>query len=179
MPGHKYCPFVSVSEDAAMRTVTAMAPSKTFNVAGIKTSVLFAKNQEIFKKINDAVTNFHIGVNLFGLKAFETAYGNGDAYVDELCAYLKGNAEYVTDFVAANLPKIKTYVPEGTYLMWLDCTAYGLSQEELMKKAVEAGIAPNDGSHYGKEGEGFLRINIGTQRAMLETAMKQLQHTFA
>ena len=179
MPGHKYCPFVSVSEDAAMRTVTAMAPSKTFNVAGIKTSVLFANNQEIFKKINDAVTNFHIGVNLFGLKAFETAYGNGDAYVDELCAYLKGNAEYVTDFVAANLPKIKTYVPEGTYLMWLDCTAYGLSQEELMKKAVEAGIAPNDGSHYGKEGEGFLRINIGTQRAMLETAMKQLQHTFA
>ena len=178
MKGHKYCPYVSISEDAAMRTVTAMAPSKTFNVAGIKTSVLFAKNPEIFNKVNEAVVNFHLGVNLFGLKALEVAYTHGDKYVDELCEYIGKNAEYVADYVEKNIPKIKTYVPEGTYLMWLDCSAYGLSQEDLMKKVIDAGIAPNDGSHYGKEGVGFIRINVGTQRSMLEEAMEKLKKAF-
>lgn len=178
MDGHKYCPYINICEDAAMRTVTAMAPSKTFNVAGIKSSVVFSKNPEIFKKVNDAVTNFHLGVNLFGLKALEVAYEYGDEYVDELCAYIKKNAEYVVDYVGKNIPEIKTYVPEGTYLMWLDCRAFGLNQDELMKKVVDAGVAPNDGSHYGKEGLGFIRINIGTQRSRLEEAMDRLKKAF-
>ena len=156
-----------------------MAPSKTFNLAGLKSSILVSRNPEILKKVNDALLVFHMGVNLFGLKATEAAYQCGEPWVEELNAYLYENARFVVDFVEKNLPKVKTYVPDGTYLMWLDFTAYGLPQEELMKKAVDGGVAPNDGSHYGPEGIGFLRINIGTQRSRLEEGMKRLASAFA
>lgn len=176
---HKYIPYINISEDAAQRTVCAAAPSKTFNVAGIKTSVIFSKNVEILAKINEIVTAFHIGVNLFGFKTFEVAYQFGEQYVEELCDYLKSNAEYVTEYIENNIPKAHTYVPEGTYLMWVDCTECGLSAEELMKKVVGSGVAPNDGAHYGEEGNGFIRINIGTQRRRLEQAMECLKKALA
>lgn len=176
---HSYVPFVSVSEDAAQRTICAAAPSKTFNVAGIKTSILFSKNPELLAKVNELVTAFHVGVNLFGFKVFEVAYQYGEQYVEELCAYLKANAEYVTDYIEKYIPKAHTYVPDGTYLMWVDCTDCGLSQEALMEKVINAGIAPNDGSHYGEEGNGFIRINIGTQRSRIEKAMECLKHALS
>lgn len=177
--GHKYVPFITVSEDAAQRTICAAAPSKTFNVAGIKTSALFSKNPEILAKVNEIITAFHVGVNLFGFKTFEVAYQYGEQYVADLCSYLKSNAEYVTEYIEKNIPKVHTYVPEGTYLMWVDCRECGLTQEELMNKVVEAGIAPNDGAHYGAEGEGFIRINVGTQRSRLEKAMECLKNALA
>ena len=173
--GHSYIPYITISEDAALRTVCAAAPSKTFNVAGIKTSVIFSKNPELLTRVNEVITAFHVGVNLFGFKAFEVAYQYGEQYVDELCAYLQANAQYVVDFVEKNLPNVHTYVPDGTYLMWVDCSEYGLPQEELMQRMIDAGIAPNDGSHYGDEGYGCIRINIGTQRKRLEQAMECLQ----
>lgn len=177
--GHEYTPYIRISEDAAQRTICAAAPSKTFNVAGIKTSVVFSKNPEILAKVNEVVTAFHVGVNLFGLKTFEVAYQYGEQYVNELCAYLKANAEYVTDYIEKNIPKVHTYVPEGTYLMWVDCKECGLSSEELMKTVIDAGVAPNDGSHYGEEGNGFIRINVGTQRRRLEEAMECLKKALA
>lgn len=177
--GHSYVPYITICEDAAQRTVCTAAPSKTFNVAGIKTSALFSKNPKLLAKVSDLVNAFHVGVNLFGLKTFEVAYKYGETYVEELCDYLKANAEYVTDYIEKNIPNVHTYVPDGTYLMWIDCTECGLSQEELMKKVVDAGIAPNDGSHYGEEGVGFIRINIGTQRRRLEQAMECLKKALA
>ena len=116
---------------------------------------------------------------MFGFKTFEVAYQYGEQYVEELCDYLKANAEYVTEYVEKNIPKACTYVPDGTYLMWVDCTECGLSAEDLMKKVVESGIAPNDGAHYGEEGNGFIRINIGTQRRRLEQAMECLKKALA
>ncbi|MEZ3436288.1 MAG: pyridoxal phosphate-dependent aminotransferase [Lachnospiraceae bacterium] len=170
--GHTFVPYITISEDAAKRSVCVEAPSKTFNVAGIKTSVIFSKNPQLLTKVNEIITAFHVGVNLFGFKALEVAYKYGEAYVDELCAYLKANAEYVTKYIEENIPKAHTYVPDGTYLLWIDCTESGFSQKELMQRLVDAGVAPNDGSHYGEEGEGFVRINIGTQRRRLEEAME-------
>ena len=177
-PGHKHIPYQTVNQDAAGRSVTAMAPSKTFNIAGLKSSVLIIKNPELYSRVNKVVTAFHVGVDLFGLKAFEVAYRHGAAYVDELNQYLYENAQFVAEYVAENLPAAKTYVQDGTYLMWLDFTALGLSQKELMEKVVGAGVAPNDGSHYGIEGNGFLRINIGTQRAMLKEGLERLKTIF-
>lgn len=173
--GHTYVPYITISEDAANRCICAAAPSKTFNVAGIKTSVLFSRNPQILAKVNELITAFHVGVNLFGFKALEVAYQYGGNYVDELCAYLKANAEYVTGYIEENIPKAHTYVPDGTYLLWIDCRECGLPQKELMQRLVDAGIAANDGSHYGEEGEGFVRINIGTQRKRLEEAMERLK----
>lgn len=178
-PGHKHTPYAMVSEHAAQNSILAMAPSKTFNLAGLKCSILISKNPQILTKVNDAIAAFHVGVNAFGFKAAEVAYQYGEQWVDELLVYLYDNAKYVVDFVQKNMPKVKTFVPDGTYLMWLDFTAYGLSSEELMKKVVDAGVAPNDGSHYGTEGEGFLRINIGTQRSRLAEGMERLKAAFA
>ena len=177
-PGHKHIPYQTVSEDAAARSVIAMAPSKTFNIAGLKSSILVIKNPELYEKINRAVTAFHVGVDLFGLKAFAVAYRHGETYVDELNQYLYENALFVVDYVKENLPGVKAYVQDGTYLMWLDFTGYGLSQEALMEQVVVAGIAPNDGSHYGVEGNGFIRVNIGTQRAMLKEGLDRLKKVF-
>lgn len=178
-PGHKHIPYAMVSKHAAENSILAMAPSKTFNLAGLKCSILISKSPQLLAKVNDAINAFHVGVNAFGFKGAETAYQYGERWVDELIAYLYDNARYVVDFLAKNMPKVKTFVPEGTYLMWLDFTAYGLSSEELMKKVIDGGVAPNDGAHYGTEGEGFLRINIGTQRSRLEEGMKRLQAAFA
>lgn len=177
-PGHKHIPYPCVSEHAAQNSIVAMAPSKTFNLAGLKSSILIAQNPEILAKVNEAVTVFHIGVNAFGFKATEIAYTYGEQWTDELVAYLYENAKYVKNFVETEMPMVKTYIPDGTYLMWLDFSAYGLSQEELVKKVIDAGVAPNDGEHYGDEGKGFLRINIGTQRSRLEEGMKRLKAAF-
>lgn len=177
-PGHTHIPYPAVSEGAAQRSIIAMAPSKTFNLAGIKSSILVSKNPEILDKVNQALLTFHVGVNLFGFKAAEVAYQYGAQWVDELVAYLYENAKFVLRYVEENLPRVKTFIPDSTYLMWLDFSAYGLSQEELMKRVVDAGVAPNDGSHYGTEGVGFLRINIGTQRCILKEAMDRLKAAF-
>lgn len=178
-PGHKHIPFAKVSPKAAEISILAMAPSKTFNIAGLKSSMLISKNPEIYNKVNEAVQTFHVGVDLFGLKATEVVYQYGEQWVDELVAYLLENAKFVVDYVEKNLPKVKAYVPEGTYLMWLDFSAYGLSQEELMEKVMkEAGVSPNDGEHYGFEGKGFLRFNIGTQRSVLKEGLDRIKAAF-
>ncbi len=177
-PGHKHIPYPTVSQHAAETSILAAAPSKTFNIAGLKCSILVCKNQELLCKVRDAMNAFHMEVNTFGFTGSEAAYQYGEAWLDELLVYLYDNITYVTSFVEQNLPKVKAYAPDGTYLMWLDFTAYGLSSKELMKKMVEAGVAPNDGSHYGAEGEGFLRVNIGTQRCRLKEAMERLKAAF-
>lgn len=177
--GHSYVSYLGLSEETARHAVCAMAPSKTFNIAGLKSSMIIAKNPELYKKVAAAVEAFHVGVDLFGLKAAETAYGYGAAYVDELCAYLKENAEFAVDYIEKHMPKLKAYVPDGTYLLWVDCSALGLTQEKLMETALTAGVQPNDGAHYGDEGIGFLRLNIGTQRSRLSEALKRMEQAFA
>lgn len=178
-PGHRHIPFLSVSPKAEEMGLLAMAPSKTFNVAGLKCSMLVAKNPEILSCVNQTLQTFHVGVNLFGLKAAQVAYRHGAAWVDELLAYLLENAKLVADFVERRLPGVKTFVPEGTYLMWLDFRHYGLSQQALMDKLVlEAKVGLNDGSHYGDEGVGFARMNIATQRGMLLQGLERMERCF-
>lgn len=179
MPGQTYTPLPAISKEIAACTVLAMAPSKTFNIAGLKSSYLVISNPELREKVNTAIMSFHVGVNLFGLKAAEAAYGVGGPWVDELVAYLLGNAQAVADFCKERLPKVKTRVPEGTYLMWLDFSAYGLTQEELMAKLQnEAKVALNDGSHYGAECQGYAQLNIGTSRSMLLEGLERIAKVF-
>lgn len=178
-PGHKHIPYAMVSDHAARTSILAMAPSKTFNLAGLKCSILISKSPQLLEKVGAAVEAFHVGVNAFGFKGAEAAYRYGGQWVDELLAYLWDNARFVVDFVAEHMPKVRAFLPEGTYLMWLDCTALGLGSQELMDRAIAAGVAPNDGAHYGPEGEGFLRVNIGTQRRRLEEGMKRLKAALA
>lgn len=179
-PGCKHIPMLNV-KGAQERTIMSMAPSKTFNVAGLKSSILISRNEEIRKKVQTALAHFHVGVNLFGFKATEIAYRHGAQWTDELNAYLYENAKLTVEFFENNMPKVKAFIPDGTYLLWLDFSAYGLSQEELMDKLCkEAKVGLNDGSHYGPngEGDGFARINIGTQREMLLKGLNQIKEAF-
>lgn len=177
--GHKHCSILTVSDTAREISVCAMAPSKTFNIAGLKASMFIIKNPELRDRVKTCVNSFHVGIDLLAYKAAEVCYGCGAQWVDELNEYLYGNAKFVTEYCEKNLPKVKTFVPEGTYLMWLDFSAYGLTQEELMLKLKsEAKVGLNNGADYGPEGVGFARMNIGCPRFLLEKAMDQIKAAF-
>jgi cystathionine beta-lyase len=177
--GHKHTPLLNVSPEAGDIAVIASAPSKTFNVAGLKTSFLIARNPELRDKIRTLLDQLHVGVNLFGYKAAETVYRKGEKWVEELLVYLEDNAKLVVSFLETRLPKVKAYVPESTYLMWLDFSAYGLEQEDLMKKLKkEARVALNDGVTFGAEGKGHARLNIGTPRSLLREGLEKIAAAF-
>ena len=177
--GHKHCSILTVSEKAKEISFCAMAPSKTFNIAGLKSSMFIIQNPEILEKISSVINAFHISIDLFAYKATEVVYGYGAKWVDELNEYLYENAKFVTEFCETKMPKVKTFVPDGTYLMWLDFSAYGLSQEDLMNKLKdEANVGMNSGATYGDEGVGFARLNIGCPKSMLEKALNQIKDAF-
>lgn len=174
-PGHTYTPLPALSPAIAQNTVLAMAPSKTFNIAGLKSSLMVVPSPELRASIQRGLQSFHMGVDLFGLKAAEAAYGMGGPWVDQQIQYLQANAQAVVEFCHARLPKARVWLPEGTFLMWLDLSGYGLPQKELMETLREkAGVALNDGSQYGPEGNGFVRLNIGTARAFLLDGLEKI-----
>lgn len=178
--GHEHTPLLSVSEKAKEIGLLAMAPSKTFNIAGLKSSIMVIQNPEMRQKIKDAINAYHIGLDLFAYKATEVAYSEGEQWLNELNAYLLENAKFVVKYLEENLPKVKTFIPDGTYLMWLDFSAYGLTQDELMEKLkTEAKLALNSGAAYGEEGVGFAQLNIGCPRFILEQAMDRMKNVFA
>lgn len=177
----KHIVLPSLNEKAKEITVLTTAPSKTFNIAGMKSSFIIIQNPELRQKVSTLMGAFHMGIDLFAYTATEAAYTYGEKWVEELCEYLKKNAEFVVDFCATNLPKVKVFMPQATYLMWLDFSAYGLSQEDLFEKCKEAKVAMNNGIIFGREnreGEGFMRLNIGTPKARVEQALNQLKETF-
>ncbi|MCI6275783.1 MAG: pyridoxal phosphate-dependent aminotransferase [Clostridium sp.] len=179
-PGHKHIPTLSISKDAEKITISAMAPSKTFNIAGLKSSMIIVKDARLREELSEAIEAFHLGVGLFGYKATEVAYGYGGKWADELVEYLYENAKFVVDFFEKNMPKVKAYVPDGTYLMWIDFSAYDLTQEELIEKLKgKARVALNNGQNYGEEdGNGFMRLNIGTTRELLQIGLNRIKEAF-
>jgi len=179
LPGHRHSPILSVSHTARRISLIASAPSKTFNCAGLKSSFLIIQNEEVRNKVKSMIGKYHLYNNLFALLATRTVYEKGDAWLSELLAYLYGNAEFVLNFFDRNIPKIRAYMPEATYLMWLDFSEYGLSQQELMSRLQNIGrVALNSGTDFGEEGKGFARFNIGTPRAFLEVGLNGIASAF-
>jgi len=173
---NKFTHIISLSPEIAEITMAFTAPSKSFNVAGLSTSVAVIPSEELRKLYRKQMLKFHMeGGNIFGMVALEAAYTHGDEWMDQLVEYLDGNAQYILDFMAENLPSVRCFKPEATYLMWLDFSAWGLPQKELNEFiSHQAHIGLSDGTIFGKEGEGFQRINIGSPRKILEKAMAQL-----
>lgn len=173
--GHKHIPALCVDTDTVMIT----APSKTFNIAGLKSSVLLVKNEAIRKKIQRWVGNMHLYLNLFAYTATETAYLKGAKWVDEMVDYLEENAHTVLRFFEKYMPRVKAYMPESTYLMWLDFSDYGLTEKELNRKLQEeAGVALNSGCVYGSSYEQFVRLNIASPRYYLEEGLEHIKKVF-
>lgn len=173
---HEHIHIASLTEDLANRTITLIAPSKSFNVAGFSTAAAIIPNPERHAAYQAEVDKIHIeNGNIFGSVALKTAYEQGDEWMRQLIEYLQGNVDFVYDFMTANIPSVHCYKPEATFLMWLDFRKWGMTQEELNRFLVqEAGLGLGDGSVYGIEGTGFQRLNIGTPRSVLQRAMNQL-----
>lgn len=177
LPGHTHYPIASLSKDIAQQTVTFMAPSKTFNVAGIQASIIIAENSSLLRKITSKQyqIGFH-GLNLFAFDVIEASYNHGMQWLDELLPYLQKHVDLVTNFIRKELPAIKVYVPAASYLVWLDCSALGYDDAELKNILIEKGkIAVSSGNIYGPGGEGFIRLNIGCTEATLQEGLKRLK----
>jgi len=172
----KHTPLASISDEIAANTVTLLAPSKTFNLAGLHTSVAILSNPVLFRRFSQTVENLGMGGNtVFGLTGLEVAYREGKEWLDQLLAYLEGNLEYLEQTIRTRIPKIKVRKPEGTYLVWLDCRALKLSRKELRQFMIQkAGLGLDEGAVFGTQGEGFMRLNAATPRTVLKQALDQL-----
>lgn len=174
---NRHTPLASISKDLADITVTTMAPSKTFNLAGLSTSYVIASNPDLLKKYNKALEKTHVWHgNIFGSVALQAAYSHGSDWLEQLLDYLEGNINLVDSFFKEHLPEVKVIIPEATYLVMLDFRELGLSNEALRKLLIEkAGVGMNDGASFGKEGDGFQRMNVACPRAVVEKALSNIK----
>lgn len=179
--GYKHTPFATLSEEAAQNCMVCMAPSKTFNVAGLSTSLVIIPNKTLFNRYERTMGVGHLGMgNIFGSVALEAAYTHGDEWLEQMLVYLWDNFLLLDDFFKNRLPKVKVMKPEATYLVWLDFTAYGMNDTKLLKFVVEqAGVGLNNGGKFGTGGDGWLRINIGCPRSILKEALESLRKAFS
>ena len=178
LPGYTHTPFATVSVEAENNSITLMAPSKTFNIAGIVSSFSVITNQKIREKYHSFVKRRGLDEgSLFAYTATVSAYNECDEWLDEMLKYVKGNVDFVDSYLKENIPEIKVIIPEASFLIWLDCRLMNLSQQDLVKLFVEkAGLALNDGSIFGPGGEGFMRLNVGSSKVILEKALSNLKN---
>ncbi len=177
LPGNVHTPFASVSELAEQNSITYMAPSKTFNMAGLVSSSYIIPNSEIRKKFSDFMDNSELANgNIFAYVAAQAAYEKGTEWLSEMISYIQGNVDYIVEFLEKNVPQIKPMIPQASFLIWLDCTGLEMSSHQLQDFMVkEARLGLNKGTTFGPGGEQHLRLNIGCSREVLKQAMEQLK----
>lgn len=170
-------PFATVSEEAAHCSITFMAPSKTFNIAGIVTSYAIVPDDTLRKQFYGFLEagEFNDGT-IFAYTATEAAYTYGAEWLQQMRIYITENVRFVDEYLKTNIPEIRVYQPQASFLIWLDCKALQLTQEELIDLFQhKAGLLLNEGSMFGPGGEGYMRLNIGCSRSTIEKALKTLK----
>lgn len=175
--GHRHIPFASISKEFEENSITCMSPTKTFNIAGLQTSYAILPNKKDYEILEFAFTRIDIKRNnAFSLVATESAYNDGEDWLDEFLKYVEDNVDFAIDYIKENMPKLKVNKPEGTYLLWVDFSELGLSDEELNKLLVEKGkIALNNGHSFGTGGSGFQRINLACPRSMVKEGLERIK----
>ena len=180
MPGYRHTPIASVSPEIEARTITFMAPSKTFNLPGLKTSIAIIPDQELRERFVAARADLLRTPNLLGVAAAVAAYRGGGPWLDELLQYLQSNRDYVTEFVRERLPGVSIYPAEATYLAWLDCRQTGITGTEPCEFFLEhAKVGLSDGATFGDDGRGFVRLNFACPRSMLEDGLTRMERALA
>jgi cysteine-S-conjugate beta-lyase len=172
--GNQHIPIASLSPEISQSTITLMAPSKTYNIAGLVSSFAIVTNPELRDKICRANKGIMSFVNVLGLTALLAAYRDGQPWLDELLKYLEGNRDYLFDYVHSEMNGVSMAKPEGTYLAWLNCQntrIQGVPQKFFLEKAR---VGLNDGTRFGRGGEGFVRLNFGCPRSMLAEALERM-----
>lgn len=172
--------YSTLSEEAAQNSIVATSATKTFNLAGLQFSTIFIKNEKLrIKVLREKSKTGYDEPNIIGLVATVAAYKNGLAWLSELKKYLAKNLEFVRNYLHEKIPKIKLIEPEGTYLLWLDFNALGLSDDELDNVIVnKAKLWLDRGTMFGEEGKGYQRLNIASPRIVIKEAMDRLYKVF-
>ncbi|QZE13800.1 pyridoxal phosphate-dependent aminotransferase [Halosquirtibacter laminarini] len=175
----KHTPIASISKKISDKTITLMAPSKTFNIAGLATSFVICSNRKIRTTLDRTIYAVHIhGGNLLGNIACEAAYEYGEEWVGKLIDYLASNCELAIQFLKQELPELKIMKPDATYLLWIDFNAYG-DEKEMEKRLKEiAKVALNKGSSFGEEGKGYFRFNFGCPREVMIEGLNKIVSAF-
>lgn len=175
MPGHKYVPFASISEDFLQHSVTCVSPSKAFNIAGLQIANIVCADAKWREKIVRAINiNEVCDVNPFGIEATQAAYNESEDWLEQLLEYLHDNYLYMQEFCGTNLPEFPLAVLEGTYLVWMNCNALGMTSANLEQElAYKNHLWLNAGTMYGPEGEGFMRWNIACPRKTLTDGLQR------
>jgi cystathionine beta-lyase len=177
IPPFKHTVAANISEEIAKVTISMMAPSKTFNLAGMASSSVIISNPKLRNDFQVFLDRVHVGMgNLFGMVASEAAYTHGEEWLNQMLNYVKGNLDYMEDFIKTNIPQLKMIRPEATYLVWLDFRALGLSNKDLKTLLLQkAKLGLNDGPVFGPGGDGFSRMNVACPRAYIVEAMNRLK----
>ncbi|WP_209123953.1 MalY/PatB family protein [Alkalihalobacillus sp. BA299] len=178
--GHKHLPIASLSEEMRKRTITCMAPSKTFNLAGLQTSYTVIFNPTLRRQFKNHLSQEFLNMfSQIGAVAMEAAYTMGEEWLEELIDYVEGNVQFVKLYIEEHMPKIKVVNPEGTYLLWMDCTDLGMTAAERKKwLTTEAKVALSNGIVFGKEGEPFERINLACSRASVQEGLNRIKRGY-
>ena len=179
-PGFRHTVLASLSEEIALHTITCTAPSKTFNLAGLQVSNIFIKNTSLRRRFQQAVNTVgYSQPNTLGMFACQAAYTYGEPWLNQLRSYLEANYQLTREFLQRELPKVKLIEPEGTYLIWLDFTAYGLTDEHLDDIIIHTANLWLDSGHiFGQGSSGFQRINIACPWQALEKGLERLAAAF-
>ena len=175
--GHPFVSYGTLGDDFTQNTVICTAASKTFNLAGLANSNIIIPNTSLREKFEKyLLRNALFGTNLFGRLAAETAYTHGTDWLDQLLEYLSGTLDFMEEYFAKHIPQIRMIRPEGTYLVWLDCRALGLDAKSLHRFFLDRGrVYLENGSVFGTEGDGFLRMNIATPRKLVKEALRRMK----
>lgn len=174
--GYRHIPYASVSQAASDNSITFMAPSKTFNIAGVVSSYAIIPNEALREKFFAFMDATELDYpSIFSIEATMAAYRKGASWRRQMLRYVEGNISYAEGYLAHYVPQIKAMHPQASFLIWLDCRALGMTQKQLiffLKR--KAGLYLNDGTMFGPEGEGFVRLNVGCPRSVLRKALDQL-----
>jgi len=177
--GNKHIPIASIDPEIAANTITLIAPSKTFNIAGLKASVAIITDEKLRKQFDGARKGLAGWVNLLGLYGMEAAYEEGEPWLNALLKYLEANRDYAHEFISHKIAGVKMAKPEGTYLAWLDCREMDIEGKHDQFFKEHAKVLMNDGEWFGKGGKGFVRLNFGCPRSMLEDALGRLKEALS
>lgn len=181
LPGHRHTAYATVSPEAREGSITFIAPSKTFNIAGLGSSIAYTPNKQLRQQLHHYLDSYEIANgNIFAFVGAEAAFRHGEEWLDQLTEYLSGNVDCLMHFIQERMPRVKAMRPEASFLAWLDFKAYGLSHSEVRARLItQAKVALNDGTNFG--GDTYrccFRMNLGCPRATLMQALEQIAQVF-
>lgn len=176
--GHRHLPFASVSDEATRCSISFAAPSKTFNIAGVVSSYCIVPDEALRKRFYSWLeANEFASPTLFAPIATVAAFTKGEEWRQQMLSYVESNVEFVIDYCAKHIPQIRPMRPEASFLVWLDCREMQLSSDEMVDFFVnKTRLAMNNGAMFGPGGEGFMRLNVGTPRCILEEALIRIKN---